>query len=73
MQSLPDYLHTLFELCIIPLTWTPFPNHTFHPNPVSLQSLLNSFAASHSQGFLLLGTELRKRFPYYLTSLEQPF
>lgn len=61
MQSLPDYLHTLFELCIIPLTWTPFPHHTFHPKPGSLQSLLNPSAANLSQGLLLLGNELGEK------------
>lgn len=58
MQSLPDYLHTLCELCIIPLTWTPFPHHTFHPKSGFLQSLLNPSAANLSQGLLLLGNEL---------------
>lgn len=58
MQSLPDYLHMVFELCIIPLTWTPFPHHTFFPKLISLQSLLNSFAANHSQGLFLLRSEL---------------
>lgn len=54
IQSLPDCLHMLFEPCIIPLTWTPFPDHRFYSKPVSLQSLLNPFAANHSQGLFLL-------------------
>jgi len=39
MLPLPDYFQMLFELCIISLSWTPSPYHTFHPKPASFQSL----------------------------------
>lgn len=58
MQSLPDYLHMVLELCIIPLTRTPFPHQAFHPKPGSLQSPLKSSVANLPQGLRLSGNEL---------------